>query len=290
MRSRTSVLALVSWLSLSMALFPAATSAQYATVLVPGQGQVFCPSAPLTLGSVVIPAGNCFKLAAYRDAGGSYLGFLPPTAPIAPGQVVSVSAGTSNPNGPFFLMPVSASAALAVNTMALVPARFETRGQQTRIVLMGGALANTIVTVAQPAAPVVVTQPAPAPAPAAANAVVVNEGQVFCPSVNLVAGGVVIPQGDCYRLALLRNMGGTFLVFVPQGIALPAGRFISLNAPGMGMLASRAYLVPASPTAPLPMNTLITVPATIGVAGGQEVITLTGGPAPNTVIRLGRRP
>jgi hypothetical protein len=286
MGSRRAIVLLMSCLALPVVFLPAVASAQGATVLVPGQGQVFCPTTTLVVGNVAFPAGDCFKLAAYRDAGGTYLAFLPASAPIAPGQVVNIAAAP-NPNSPLFLMPISASAALAVNTMALVPARFEMRGAQTRIVLMGGPLASTIVTVAQPAAPIAA---ATEPPPPAANVIVAGEGQVFCPSASLVAGSVVIPQGDCYRLALLRNINGTFLAFVPQAIALPAAQTIRLSPPAMGAVSGRAYLVPIATTVALPMDTLIMVPARISVSGGQEVITLTGGPMVNTTVRLGRRP
>lgn len=98
------VLLLVAGLTLTVSLWPPAASAQYATVLVPGRGQVFCPQASLVLGSAVVPAGRCFKLAAYRDANGSYLAFLPSTAPIVPTQVASFNgAAPAGPYAPFLL-------------------------------------------------------------------------------------------------------------------------------------------------------------------------------------------
>jgi hypothetical protein len=282
-------------LVLSTALFPAPAPAQYATVLVPGRHEVFCTSTRLVLWSSVVPAGRCFKLAALRNGSGTYLAFLQPQAPIDPGQILGFDPpGPSGIFSPFLLVPVNESAALPLNTMALVPARFETWGRQTRVVLMGGPLASTIVAVPQAIEPVPPAAVPPAvtvtpPVEGAGNVVVTNEGQVFCPSANLLSGTVVIPQGDCYRLAVLRNFSGTFLAFIPEAIALPSSRIIALSGPAMGAVSRRAYLVPISTHAEIQMNSVVMVPARISVMGGQEVIVLTGGPAANSVVRLGRR-
>jgi hypothetical protein len=281
-------------LVVSTALFPWPAPAQYATVLVPGRHGVFCTSTTLLLGGAVVPAGRCFKLAALRNGSGTYLAFLRPDAPIARGQIVGFGpAGPSGLFSPFIVVRINDSAALPLNTMALVPARFETWGGQTRVIVMGGPIASTIVTLPQAALPVA---PAPVPTytitpPAGGpeNVVVANEGQVFCPSANLISGGTVIPQGDCYRLAMLRRVDGTYLAFIPQAIALPSSRIIALSGPAMGAVSRRAYLVPIAANAGIQMNSVVMVPVRISVVGGQEVIVLTGGPAANTVVRLGRR-
>jgi hypothetical protein len=236
---RTFALLLVACLGLSAVVAPAA-SAQYATVIVPGQGGVYCSPRPLPIGNITLRAGTCFKLAALRDSTGTYLAFLRPTAPIMPDQIAS-AAQPPDPNAPRFVVPVTATAALPLNTMTLIPARIETRGAETRVIAMGGALATTIVINAETVVTPVSAEPA---APAAGPVVFAAEGQVFCPSSSLVAGDVVIPTGDCYRLAMIRNVSGTFLAFVPQAIALPAERVVAFSAPAMGAVASRAYLIP----------------------------------------------
>jgi hypothetical protein len=274
-RSRTSLLPVAAGLLLMSLGLPPAASAQNTTVLVPGKGHVFCPSTALVLGTVELPAGDCFKLAVFRDTTGTYLAFLPPTAPIEPGQVVSVGVAVPNPNGPLLLLllllPITAPTNVAVNTMMLVPARIETTGTQTRIVAMGGPLTNTIVL-----------------NPPVSNVVTVDRrSEIFCPSATLVSGNYAIPAGDCYRLAVLQNSSGTFLAFIPQAIALPAGQLISLNAPVLN--GATMHLVPITTTATIPPNTLELVPATISSSGTQDVITLTGGPAVNTVVVLNVR-
>jgi hypothetical protein len=298
LRSRQMVglaMSIVVVLVAGAALFPAPAPAQYATVLVPGRNEIFCTPSTLTLANRVVPAGRCFKLAALRSMSGTYLAFLRPSAPIVPGQIVGFGPeGPSGPFSPFLLIPMYENAALPLNTLALVPARFDTWNGQTRVVLTGGPLASSIVAAPQravPPAPVAQAAPPPAPGPTEGpeNLVDVNEGQIFCPSASLTSGSVVIPQGDCYRLALLRNVNGTFLAFIPEAIALPSSRIVALSGPAMGAVSRRAYLVPISPDVPVQMNTVVMVPSRISVVNGQEVIAVTGGPAANTVIRLHRR-
>lgn len=121
----------------------------------------------------------------------------------------------------------------------------------------------------------------PGAADAPSKVVVRHAGDQFCPTTPLGAGGVVIPAGRCYMLSVLRDSGGTFLAFVPQGTRIPPGQLVRLNTPAGPKLKGRLFLVPLSTTRVLlPLNTMTLVAATIQYLATQVIINLTGLPAP----------
>lgn len=108
-------------------------------VLVRPAGQVFCPTATLVAGNVIIPGGRCFMVSVLRDKQGSFLAFIPQGERIPPGQLVRLDtpAGVKM-KGRLFLVPITTTTTvLRVNTVQLVPVQITTLGTQTTILVTG---------------------------------------------------------------------------------------------------------------------------------------------------------
>ncbi len=113
------------------------------------QGEVYCPSAALVYGSVIIQPGRCYTLFVLREASGTFLAFGPPGPPmIPPGQLVRLStpAGAKVRGRVFYLIPIQTTAVLVpVNTVTLVTTRVEDFGPRLNIILVGVPAPNVIV-------------------------------------------------------------------------------------------------------------------------------------------------
>ncbi|HEV8340439.1 MAG TPA: hypothetical protein VGR25_12410 [bacterium] len=112
------------------------------------------------------------------------------------------------------------------------------------------------------------------------------QGQVFCPTSVLVAGGVVIQTGRCYTLYVIREGRGTFLAFAQPQAFIPPGQIVRLSTPAGAKTKGRIfYLVPIRTTAVLlPMNTMTAVAVRVEDFGPQTAFVLTSVPTPNIVV------
>lgn len=117
------------------------------TVLTRNPGQVFCPSATLIYGNVLIPGGRCYVLSVLRDARGTFLAFVPPDERIPPGQLVRLNTPAgAKLKGRLFLVPIQTTTVLVpVNAVTLVATRIEDFGPQMTIVLVGTPAPNLTV-------------------------------------------------------------------------------------------------------------------------------------------------
>jgi hypothetical protein len=110
------------------------------------QGDLYCPTAVLVYGNVVIQSGRCYTLFVMRDPYGTYLAFGQPGIP--PGQLVRLNtpAGAKVRGRIFYLVPIQATAVLVpVNTITLVAVRAEDYGPQVSVVLVGVPAPNVTV-------------------------------------------------------------------------------------------------------------------------------------------------
>lgn len=115
---------------------------------------------------------------------------------------------------------------------------------------------------------------------------VVQQGNVFCPSTVLIHGNIVIQPGRCFTLAVLRNAQGTFLAFAEPGIRIPPGQLVRLSTPAGAKLKGRIFfLVPIQTTAVLvPVNTVTLVPVRVEDVGPRVSITIISTPTPNLTV------
>jgi hypothetical protein len=108
------------------------------------RGELFCPTAPLVYGNMIIPARQCYVLSVLRDGRGTFLAFVPPDAHIPPGQLVRLNT----PAGPklkgrMFLVPIQTPVVLVpINTVTLVATRIEDTGPRLAITLLGVPVPN----------------------------------------------------------------------------------------------------------------------------------------------------
>jgi len=116
-------------------------------VLTRDPGQLFCPSATLVYGTIIIPTGQCYMLSILRNGGGTFLAFVPPNAKIPPGQLVRLNTPAGPKlNGRMFLVPIQTNVVLIpVNTMTLVATRIEDFGPRLAIVLVGTPTPNLTI-------------------------------------------------------------------------------------------------------------------------------------------------
>jgi hypothetical protein len=124
------------------------------------------------------------------------------------------------------------------------------------------------------------------PKPGHQKVVVVEQGQVFCPSTTLIRGNIVIQPGRCFTLAILRNTQGTFLAFAEPRLGIPPGQLVRLTTPAGAKLKGRIFfLVPIQTTTILvPVNTITLVPVRVEDFGPRVSITLISTPSPNLTI------
>lgn len=112
------------------------------------------------------------------------------------------------------------------------------------------------------------------------------QGQLFCPTSVLVAGGIVIRTGRCYSLYVIRDGRGTFLAFAQPKAFIPPGQIVRLSTPAGAKTKGRIfYLVPIRTTAILlPMDTITPVAVRVEDFGPQAAFVLTSVPTPNVVV------
>jgi hypothetical protein len=109
-----------------------------------------------------------------------------------------------------------------------------------------------------------------------------DAGEAFCPAKPLFHGAVIIPNGRCYLIAVLRDARGTFLALAPADARIPSARPVRLDGPAGPKLKRRLFLVPlATELALIPVNSLMLVPARIDDSGVRLNVVVLGTPAPN---------
>jgi hypothetical protein len=111
-----------------------------------GRGDLYCPSAALVFGNVIVQSGRCYALFVMRDAYGTFLAFGPRGIP--PGQLVRLNtpAGAKVRGRIFYLVPLHTTAAIVpMNTISLVAVRAEDFGPRVAIVLTGVPAPNVTV-------------------------------------------------------------------------------------------------------------------------------------------------
>jgi hypothetical protein len=116
-------------------------------VLTRNPGQLFCPSATLVYGTIIIPTGRCYTLSVLRNGGGTFLAFVPPDTKIPPGQLVRLNTPAGPKlNGRMFLVPIQTNVVLVpVNTVTLVATRIEDFGPRLAIVFVGTPAPNLTI-------------------------------------------------------------------------------------------------------------------------------------------------
>ena len=150
-----SIVALLLALALVLTAAPSAPAGPHKPpkplkVKIVRQGEVFCPSAILVFGNVVIAAGRCYTLFILRDTRGSFLAFAAPEAKIPPGQLVRLNtpAGAKVKGRIFYLVPLQVAAAwVPVNAITLVAVRVEDFGPRLAIVFADRPTISVIFTV-----------------------------------------------------------------------------------------------------------------------------------------------
>ena len=109
-----------------------------------------------------------------------------------------------------------------------------------------------------------------------------DAGEKYCPTKALVYGTVVIPGGQCYLVAVLRDARGTFLVFAPEDTKIPPGQLVRLNTPAGPKLKGRLFLVPIETSVTIvPVNTLTLVATRIDDSGTKLTVAVVGTSATN---------
>lgn len=113
-----------------------------------------------------------------------------------------------------------------------------------------------------------------------------TQGQVFCPWVGLVFGGVFIQAGRCYQVLVLYDSRGAFLAFAAPEAKIPPGQLVRLNTPAGAKTKGRIfYFVPIRTTAVvIPAGTISPVGFRVEDLGSRLTITVIGNPAPNLIV------
>ncbi len=114
-------------------------------------------------------------------------------------------------------------------------------------------------------------------------------GEAFCVSHSLVSIGsaIVIQEGRCYRIGLLRTSTGTFLAFLDPDYHLPPGQLVRLRTPAGPKLRGRIfYLVPVQTVAVIPVDSFVLVPIRVEDRGPQLLIVVTDRSLPRIVVRF----
>lgn len=114
-------------------------------------------------------------------------------------------------------------------------------------------------------------------------------GEAFCVSDRLFAlgGRIVIQEGRCYRLAILRNREGTFLAFLEPTVRIPPGQLVRLSTPAGPKLRGRIfYLVPVQTVTVVPVDTIVLVPVRVEEVGPSLVVVVTDSSLPRITVRF----
>lgn len=94
------------------------------------QGHAYCPQRTLVIGSTIVPAGRCYKLAVLRDNRGAFLAFMNPAIRLPSKGIerLNDSEGRKVRGQIFFLVPIQTTnqiALIPVNSIQLVRLREE---------------------------------------------------------------------------------------------------------------------------------------------------------------------
>ncbi len=117
-------------------------------VKIHAQGQAFCPTSALIVGSVVISSGRCYVVYVLRDSRGTFLAFADPAFRIPPGQIVRLStpAGAKMRGRIFYLVPIQPSVVIVpMNSFMLVAFRTEDFGPRLTLTLTSSPAVNLFV-------------------------------------------------------------------------------------------------------------------------------------------------
>ena len=141
-------LILILFLTTVAVAAPAPKGPKPLKVKVHTAGELFCPSAVLVFGNIVIQSGRCYVLIVLRDSRGTFLGFAAPEAKIPPGQIVRLStpAGAKVKGRIFYLVPIQTTAVIVpMNSVTLVAVRADDFGPKLSITLIGTPVPNLTV-------------------------------------------------------------------------------------------------------------------------------------------------
>lgn len=117
-------------------------------VKVHHQGDLFCPSAALVYGSVLVRPGRCYLFVVTRERRGTFLAFMAPEAKIPPGQLVRLNtpAGAKMRGRIFYRVPIHPSVVIVpINTVTLIGTRVEDFGSRMSLTLIGTPAQNLTV-------------------------------------------------------------------------------------------------------------------------------------------------
>ncbi len=106
-----------------------------------------------------------------------------------------------------------------------------------------------------------------------------EQGELFCPTKTLVAGTVVVEQGRCFKLGVLRDGHGTFLAFLDPTVIIGRSQLVHLNVPARLRIRDRIVaLVPIETTQVItlvPLNTLRLVTVRVEEFAPRLILVLT---------------
>lgn len=111
-------------------------------------GDLFCPSAVLVIGNVIIQSGRCYLLFVLRDNRGTFLAFADRNTKVPPGQIVRLStpAGAKVKGRIFYLVPLQPTAVIVpMNSMTLIAVRAEDSGPKLSLTIVGTPAPNLTV-------------------------------------------------------------------------------------------------------------------------------------------------
>ncbi len=111
-------------------------------------GDLFCPSAALVVGNIVIQSGRCYLLFVLRDERGTFLAFAHPAAKIPPGQLVRLNtpAGPKLKGRIFYLVPIKTTSAIVpMHSAMLIAVKAEDSGPRLSLTLIGTPSPNLAV-------------------------------------------------------------------------------------------------------------------------------------------------
>ena len=127
--------------------------------------------------------------------------------------------------------------------------------------------------------------------PAGVN--ILHAGQAFCPPRTLTVGSVVLSQGRCFNVFLLRSTQRAFFALVPTGVVfIPPRQFVRFDTLLGQQITSRTivFLPLPSPVASIPINTIGLVIVRIEDVGSRFLIGLPGGPTTVLVVPSPQQP
>ncbi len=118
-------------------------------------------------------------------------------------------------------------------------------------------------------------------------------GQAFCPPRTLTVGSVILSQGRCFNVFLLRSTQRAFFALVPTGaVFIPPGQFVHLHTALGQQITSRTIVLLSlpSPVTFIPINTVGLIIVRIEDFGSRFSIGLPGGPTTVLVVPSPQQP